>query len=228
MQPGTRLLASTRRRHSATSYNECLDRRGRFVALNFNSPLIDSRFQGQSCRDVEGERHSNRTTVNCSRGAACLSSSLKEDPLRPVRPGRDYWLTVRGEQLTCQIVLLIGLIPVNIEKQHQSERGSGRLALPPPKTEDMDFPRLGIGLCGIGQEQANSHTVVDPAIDAALMAGPHCAAITVVARSTTSLPSSQFIHEYPNNRNTPKATSTKSIPSAGSYAATRLNVRQSE
>ncbi|CNM40166.1 Uncharacterised protein [Mycobacterium tuberculosis] len=69
----------------------------------------------------------------------------------------DHRIAVGGEQLAFQLVLLIGLIPVDVKEQYQSEWGGRCLALPPAQPERMDLPGLGISLRRVRQEQTDPH-----------------------------------------------------------------------
>lgn len=77
-----------------------------------------------------------------------LGGGFKEDPLRPVWSRHDHRIAVGGEQLAFQLVLLIGLIPVDVKEQYQSEWGSvfGIAASParahgPSRTGHQPAPR---------------------------------------------------------------------------------------
>src|SRR5580693_1734054 len=54
-------------------------------------------------------------------------------------------------------MLFIGLIPVDVEEHHQSDSGRRRLALPPTQAERINLSGLSIGLCCVGEEQADLH-----------------------------------------------------------------------
>lgn len=82
-----------------------------------------------------------RTEVpDCARSAARLGGGFKEDPLRPVWSRHDHRIAVGGEQLAFQLVLLIGLIPVDVKEQYQSEWGVGVWHCRQPSPSAWTFP----------------------------------------------------------------------------------------
>ncbi|OOK73882.1 hypothetical protein BZL30_5086 [Mycobacterium kansasii] len=77
---------------------------------------------------------------------ACLGGGFEQHGLRAMRPRHYHRISIGGQQLARQLVLSVGLIPVDVQKKHQSERRSGCLALSPAQPEGVDLTGLGVGL----------------------------------------------------------------------------------